>query len=380
MRQALGLYIHVPFCKRKCNYCDFYSVTADPDRIRRYADAVISDIEHQATRFQLDHFDTLFVGGGTPSVMGRDLIRVIEKAIHSFSFTPDAEMTCEANPESLSAELLMELWQTGINRISIGAQSFCDDELRDLGRLHDRERILWACQEIRRAGFENLNVDIMFGIGHRNCRGGHLQSFSRTLDEILALDIPHISCYNLTVQEHTALCRSLEKYRFADEDEEERMYELLCRRLVQHGYEHYEISNFAKPGYACRHNIKYWKSLPYLGIGPAAHSYIGAIRYSHPANLERYISGRIPDITEEVITAQDLARERLIMGLRMREGVQYSELSGVFDLGKLHALVDELDAHGLTEKRGDGFSLTEKGFRISNAVINRFLDCDKGDR
>ncbi len=379
-RQALGLYIHIPFCKRKCNYCDFYSVTADPDRIRRYADAVISDMERQAENYRNCQIDTLFVGGGTPSVAGEHLIRILEKAKDCFSYTEDIEATCEANPESLTKDLMIQLKQVGINRISLGAQSFCEEELVDLGRLHDRSRVLQACYDLRQVGFTNINVDIMFGVGHRSCRIDHMQAFSETLDAILALDIPHISCYNLTVQENTPLCRDVKQYCFPDEEEEEQMYDMLCSRLAERGYKHYEISNFAKPGFACRHNIKYWKSLPYLGFGPAAHSFIQDIRYSQPADLEGYLSGTAAPISEEILTKSSLAYERLVMGLRMKDGVQYAELAEHFHLDGLKCQVRDLSQHGLVQFAQDGFSLTEKGFRISNAIINRLSEFYRGDR
>ncbi len=379
-RQALGLYIHIPFCKRKCNYCDFYSVTADPDRIRRYADAVILDMERQAESYRDYRIDTLFVGGGTPSVAGEHLIRILKKAKECFTYTEDIEITCEANPESLTKDLMIQLKKIGVNRISLGAQSLCEEELIDLGRLHDRERVLQACHDLRQVGFSNINVDIMFGVGHRCCRIDHMHAFSETLSGILTLDIPHISCYNLTVQENTPLCQSVKHYRFPDEETEEQMYDLLCSRLADHGYEHYEISNFAKPGFACRHNTKYWKSLPYLGFGPAAHSFIQGVRYSQPADLDEYILGETTPVSEEVLTKASLSYERLVMGLRMKDGVQYAELAEYFQFDNLKCRLKVLSQHGLIQFTQDGFALTERGFRISNTIMNHLSECYQGDR
>ena len=377
MPQVLGLYIHIPFCKHKCNYCDFYSVTADPDRIRLYADAVIRDMQQQASSTKDCIFDSLFIGGGTPSVAGNELIRIIDAARQYFSFAIDAEMTCEANPESLTYELLVQLKQAGINRISIGAQSFCDEELRDLGRIHNRQDILRAYHDICRAGFENINIDIMFGVGHRVCDTKHFDAFSNTLDQVISLSIPHISCYNLTVQGDTVLHRDLASYRFANEETEEQMYQMLCEELASHGYEHYEISNFAKPGYACKHNIKYWKSQPYLGIGPASHSFINNVRYSQKSDLKQYILGTKNIITEEILSPADLARERLILGLRMQEGVYWQEFEHVFDKDCLSSRIKDLVAHDLVMMHEHGFSLTERGFRVSNSIINFLLSCSR---
>lgn len=379
-RQALGLYIHIPFCKRKCHYCDFYSVAADPERIRRYADAVIFDMEKQAEKYRDCCIDSLFVGGGTPSVAGEHLIRILEKARECFTYTDDAEMTCEANPESLTLDLMLQLKQAGINRISMGAQSFCDDELMDLGRLHDRSRVVEACYQLRQAGFENINVDIMFGVGHRLCLKDHRQAFAETLNGILDLDIPHISCYNLTVQENTPLCHTMHEYRFPSEEEEEQMYDLLCSRLAQEGYEHYEISNFAKAGFACRHNYKYWKSYPYLGFGPSAHSFVGGVRFYCPSDLDKYLTGETELISEEILTPSSLAYERLVMGLRTKEGVQDAELAGYFDLSRLKQQLQPLLQQNMVVMTHDGFSLTERGYRVSNAIIRQLSTFYLGDR
>jgi oxygen-independent coproporphyrinogen-3 oxidase len=377
MRQVLGLYIHIPFCKRKCNYCDFYSVAADPDRIRRYVDAVITDMQQKAAMVDGSIFDSLFIGGGTPSVMGSELIRIIEAAHQCFSFSQDAEMTCEANPESLTYDFLVDLKRVGINRISIGAQSFCDEELHDLGRLHNRQDIIRAHHDICRAGFENINIDIMFGVGHKLCNIEHLEAFSNTLDQIISLNPPHLSCYNLTIQEDTVLHRDLGAYCFADEDTEERMYQMLCDKLATNGYDHYEISNFAKPGFACKHNIKYWKSQPYLGIGPAAHTFMNNIRYSQKPDLTQYLLGNGHITTEEILCPEDLAKERLILGLRMREGVRWQEIESFFDVERLSSHIKELSAHELMIIDNCGFSLTEKGFRVSNSIINYLLSFNR---
>ncbi len=378
MRQAIGLYIHIPFCKQKCKYCDFYSVAADPTGIRRYADALIQDMKEHQEQFKNDIFDTLFIGGGTPSVAGECLIEIINYARKTFHFTRDAEMTCEANPESLTFDLLMQLKQAGINRISIGAQSFCDDELRDLGRIHNSNGIINAYQNCLRAGFENINIDIMFGVGHQQCQVDHIEAFSQTLDQILQLEPPHISCYNLTVQKHTPLYQTVNEYQFASEEAEDTMYDLLCRRLSDHGYEHYEISNFAKPNYACQHNLKYWHSQPYLGLGPSAHSYINGVRYSRECNLENYVAGKSKTIMEEQLSASSLAYERLIIGLRLKEGVTFEELCPYFNISAMKTLLSELINHELVYVTETGFALTERGFRVSNSIICRLSDYYKG--
>lgn len=378
MRQALGLYIHIPFCKQKCKYCDFYSVTADPVWVRRYTDAVINEMDQYREQFQDCLFDTLFIGGGTPSVIGSYLVKIVNYARKAFHFTDDAEMTCEANPESLDYDLLAQLKEAGINRISMGAQSFCNDELQDLGRIHDKECIIRAYRDCIKAGFTNINVDIMFGIGHQKCQEEHVFAFSKTLEQLLQLDPPHISCYNLTVQEHTVLHQTVTDYKFASDESEDTMYDLLCRQLQTHSYEHYEISNFAKPNFLCRHNLKYWNSQPYLGLGPAAHSFIDGVRYSRECSLENYIAGNSRIITEEQMSESSLAYERLVTGLRLKSGVSFDELAPYFNLADMKPLMKELSNHGLGVITDTGFALTEKGFRISNSIICRLSDYYKG--
>ena len=378
MQQSLGLYIHIPFCKQKCKYCDFYSVAADPTRIRRYTDALIQEINERQQEFKNSIFDTLFIGGGTPSVACDCLIEIIEHARKAFNFTDDAEMTCEANPESLTQELLMQLRKSGINRISIGAQSFCDDELRDLGRIHNSQSIVRAYQNCIDVGFKNINIDIMFGIGHQQCNENHIAVFEKTLNQILKLNPPHISCYNLTIQKHTLLHQTVNDYHFATEEDEDAMYDLLCHQLSSHGYEHYEISNFAKPNYLCRHNLKYWKSSPYLGLGPSAHSYINGVRYSHECNLDNYIAGNSKIIVQEQLSDSSLAYERLVTGLRMKAGVSFKELHPYFDTCGMKKFLVKLEDHDLVYMTETGFSLTERGFRVSNSIICRLSDYYKG--
>ena len=378
MCKAIGLYIHIPFCKRKCHYCDFYSVAADPDRIRRYADALILDIQKKASELSDVVVDTVFIGGGTPSVLGDELVRILDAARVSFCIADEAEITCEANPDSLSKDLIVKLKMAGVNRISIGVQSFCSDELGDLGRIHDCEQAIAACQSIADAGVQNYNIDLMFGIGHQNTRQRHFDAFAKSLETAIALNVPHISCYNLTLQKHTRLYDRVDDYRFADEEEEERMYQHLCQTMAEHGYRHYEISNFAKPGFECRHNIKYWSGESYLGIGPAAHSFINGIRYRYAEDLDNYMNGNLPITVEETITCAEKAREHLIFGLRMDSGVKLSLLEGYFDCERIQKCVDRFEEYSLCRKTEHGFSLTEEGFRVSNTIIDKLLDFYKG--
>lgn len=378
MRQALGLYIHIPFCRQKCKYCDFYSVTADPERVRRYVHALMSDIDQHKEACKNKVFDTLFIGGGTPTVIGPHLVDIIKFARKAFCFTGDAEMTIEANPESLTYDLLVKLKQAGINRISMGAQSFCNEELRDLGRVHDRDCVIRAYRDCLQAGFENINIDLMFGIGHKQCLEDHLSVFSRTLDQILELNPSHISCYNLTVQEHTLLYHTINEYQFASDENENAMYDMLCRRMAECGYEHYEISNFAKQDYKCRHNLKYWRSQEYLGLGPGAHSFLGGVRYSCECNIDNYISGMHQIHTEERLTPSGLSYERLVTGLRLKDGVKYDELSAYFNMVAMKSMLIDLAAHGLVTISESGFSLTEQGFRVSNSIICRLSDYYQG--
>lgn len=374
MTEQWGLYLHFPFCRRKCLYCDFYSVPLTNDKLNGFTVRMCREMEEKGREYPDAVFDTLFVGGGTPSLGGEKLCRILDKALTELRFTPDAEISAEGNPESVTAEGMRALKAAGVNRVSIGAQSLCDDELRDLGRIHSRDSVFRAYENVRKAGIENVNIDLMFAVGHKFCKEKHIDVFSRTLDDILTLSPEHISAYGLQIMPHTPLCERREEYIFPREEEEDEMAALLCERLAEHGYRHYEISNFAKPGRECRHNLKYWNGGHYLGLGPSARSYIGERRFGVASDLDAYIAGTATPETDEIVNKSERAYEHLMLGARLTEGVFFEKIKDEFDLPGMKEYLALLEKNGLIKMRDDGFSLTEHGFRVSNGIINQLSD------
>lgn len=366
---APGLYLHTPFCKRKCEYCDFYSLAGAEGSVRRYADALKKHLTESAL-FVHAPVETVYFGGGTPALLGGDRLCDLLKTIRKdYPISGNPEITVELNPESTDRKLLRTLRKAGFNRLSFGVQSAVDDELRRLGRLHDFAAAAAAFRLAREAGFNNISVDLMFGI-----EGQTAESFEYSLREILKLDPEHISCYGLKVEEGTPLWKRRESADLPGDDLQADLYLQACGILREAGYQHYEISNFAKPGYESRHNLKYWKLEPYLGFGPAAHSDFGGRRYSYVRDLNAYIegienNGEIIDEIEEIPHAER-ATEYMMLRLRLSEGINPQEYYRLFakpfdTVGeKLQALAEQ----GYAQYDGK-WSLTEKGFLISNTII-----------
>lgn len=373
-----GLYIHIPFCRQKCNYCDFYSVCVSDSLTADFTKRLITDIREQAAEYSGTRFDTMFVGGGTPSVLGSRLVEIIACTLNSFNFSAEGEISVEVNPESADLNLLRALKYTGVNRISVGAQSFDNELLKMLGRVHDRDKIYLTIDNILSAGFTNYNLDIMFGLPKLADSSIDLKSaFEDTIERLKEICPPHISAYSLTVNEGTSLWRNIDKYTFFNEEEEEELYHCLCSELALMGYSHYEISNFAKEGYECRHNLKYWTGQPYIGIGPAAHSYVNCVRYSMPNDVDEYCIGNAERTILEYISDKETAYERLIFGLRTKRGVDFSELTEFYDINMLKKCIADLAKCNYINATLQGFALTEQGFRVSNRIIGLLSDCIK---
>ena len=288
-KRKLELYLHIPFCIRKCSYCDFLSFAADESLKERYAGQLIEEIHAKSAAFADREISTLFIGGGTPSILKAESLAQIMAAVRAdFALAADCEATIEANPGTLTADWLETCRAAGLNRLSLGLQSADDGELRTLGRIHTWEQFLASYGMVRRAGFENVNVDLMSALP-----GQSLASWERSLREVTALEPEHISAYSLIVEEGTPFC---ERYSGAgakllpDEDTERAMYRAAKEILGRAGFERYEISNYAKPGRACRHNIGYWTGEEYLGLGLGASSYVDGWRFSNTGDMERYLA------------------------------------------------------------------------------------------
>ena len=376
-KTPLGIYVHIPFCRSKCSYCDFYSVTFRESKIwDDYLDAVCQHIREAGMLAPGYLVDTVYFGGGTPSLFGADaLVQILRTIRKAFDVADSAEITFEANPDSVSDRLLKKLRSEGFNRVSLGVQ--CDDDqiLKKLGRPHDYQQAVTAVQQIRKAGFKNLSLDLMFGLP-----GQTLQSWESTLEHVLSLKPEHISCYGLKVEEGTPLYDFRDLSNLADDDAQADMYLAAVKLLRDYGYRQYEISNFCKKGNTSRHNLKYWTGGEYLGFGPNASSDFAGRRFSIIRDLQGYIDGIfnggqvLTDIQE--IPERERAGEYLMLRLRTTAGLDPQEYESRYRLpfAPLTKVLEHFKRQGLTQQTFDGrWNLTSEGFLLSNMVISDLL-------
>lgn len=387
-KKDLELYIHIPFCARKCAYCDFLSFVAPERAYRDYMDKLIEEIYGQSGNFAGYCVTTVFVGGGTPSVLPAFLIEELFAVLYEcFDIAEDAEITLESNPGTLTMEKLETYRQSGINRLSIGLQSADDQELRYLGRIHSYDDFLKSYQRARQAGFENINVDLMSALP-----GQTVHSWKTTLRKVMMLKPEHISAYSLIIEEGTPfyaryggeiLNRGGEEVLpdLPDEDADREMYHLTKELMHAQGYGRYEISNYARPGYECRHNIGYWNGTEYLGLGLGASSYTFGFRYHNTTDFKEYLSLNLReggaaarDIQE--LSLEDRMEEFMFLGLRMMQGVSGSEFLERFGQNMWNVYGDvlpRLQEQGLIEVDAPWVRLTELGIDVSNVVLSEFL-------
>ena len=371
--ESVGLYVHVPFCLKKCNYCDFCSFAGLDENIRKsYVSALVKEIKSYKRERKIA-IDTVFFGGGTPSLLEPHELEAIYAAmLDSFEFMPDCEFTIEANPKTLTEKKLCSYKEMGVNRISIGLQSIHENELKILGRIHSFDDFKMAYEQALKCGITNVNVDVMYGIPEQT-----VDSFKKTLDEVARLSPTHISAYGLILEEKTRFWEMRDSLSFPGEDAECDMYELLCQHLRERGYIHYEISNYAKPGCECRHNLKYWRAADYIGVGVAAYSCFEGRRYGNSRELSEYLSvNSTKYVTEELLDHDSIAYECVMLGLRLREGISLSDYKRRFGLDFLSEREDKVKTYinsGYTVLDGDRLSLTEKGFYVSNTILTDLL-------
>lgn len=400
-KRELELYIHIPFCARKCAYCDFLSFAASERVYRDYMDKLMEEICGQGPNFQEYRVSTIFVGGGTPSLLPADLIMELFATLHeNFDISLDAEITMEANPGTLTMEKLEVYRQSGVNRLSIGLQSADDKELKYLGRIHSYDSFLKSYQRARQAGFQNINIDLMSALP-----GQDVHSWKNTLKKVMMLRPEHISAYSLIIEEGTLFyerfgepqgscaCGAQTAAEVAaraavmtlpdlpDEDTDREMYHLTREMMAAHGYERYEISNYAKKGYECRHNTGYWTGVEYLGLGLGASSYTYGYRYHNTEDLQEYLSlnlyeGGAAARDIEELTLEDKMEEFMFVGLRMMKGVSGSEFLDRFGQNMWNVYGDalkKLEKQGLIEVEAPVVRLTELGIDVSNVVLSEFL-------
>ena len=371
----LGLYIHIPFCRTKCLYCDFCSfVSRDEQQREAYVGALLREIEARGTK---DYsVDTVYFGGGTPSLLSAEQIgRILGEIKESFNVSPDAEITLECNPMTVSDgdKYFKELRALGVNRLSLGVQTAIDGELKLIGRRHSFEEAKATFLAARGAGFENISVDLMLGIPSQT-----LDSLRASANQVIKLAAEHISIYSLQLEEGTPLYRMRERYSLADDDTAADMYELVVKMMKDAGYRHYEISNFARGGRESKHNCKYWRLDEYLGLGLAAHSDFGGKRLENTRDMERYLGGEWLEAASE-ISNSEREFEFLMLGLRTADGISKSEFLARFGVDfdeKYGKRVEKFKKMGYFCEKGDALALTESGFEVSNAILTEILDFD----
>lgn len=367
--RPLGLYLHIPFCRSKCAYCDFYSLAWSEDRADAYCAALAASLRGAAPRAAGYAADTVYFGGGTPSLLApKRLARLLETVFDCFSVAHGAEITLEANPESArDADALRTLRDAGFNRLSLGMQSADDGELREIGRVHTAAQTAEAVEAARRAGFDNLSLDLIYGLPRQTAA-----RWQESLTAAVALAPEHLSCYALKVEPGTPLYARRADAALPGDDAQADMYLDAVDFLVGRGYAQYEISNFARPGYESRHNLKYWTLGEYLGFGPGAHSDFGARRFALTRDLDAFLAGRAAYGEDAEISPRERTAERVMLGLRTARGVSPDELSVPFDAAE--AVFAECEAHGLAQRRGERRRLTPRGFLVSNEIILRVLE------
>lgn len=378
-----ALYVHIPFCQRRCHYCDFATEVA-PALVRsRYVDALIREFEMLAPRAPLP-LTSVFFGGGTPSLLtAAEWERLLEGLTGAFRLADNAEVTVEVNPGTLDERKLTVWAHHGVNRLSFGAQTFNDHLLRTIGRSHDAAATGDAVRLARAAGFTRINLDLMFGLPGQTVRD--VEAAVRT---VVSWDVPHISAYWLKVEPGTPFARWLDRGLIAlpGEDAEAEMYEAIRTMLGDAGYKHYEISNFARPGQEARHNLVYWRNEPYLAAGVAAHGLVHGERYVNLRPLPDYFaaieSGRLPVAETHPLTVREALEDTVILGLRLAEGVAYGRFEarhGVSLQTAFGPVVTELLERGWLEPTGDGVRIPGRLWPVANVVFERFLDASPAD-
>ena len=377
IKSPLGIYVHVPFCRSKCQYCDFYSITSKDDKtIDTYLRAVCAHIKETGALSPGYRVDTIYFGGGTPSFLGADALATILTTIRrSFDVDNNAEITFEANPDSVSDQLLRRLKAEGFNRVSLGVQCDNDEILKKLGRPHDFAQVVTAVQRIRKAGFRNLSLDLMYGLP-----GQSLNNWKDTLERVMTLSPDHISCYGLKVEEGTPLYEYREYCNLPDDDTQADMYLAAVEILRGHGFRQYEISNFARKGLYSRHNMKYWTGGEYLGFGPNASSDFAGKRFTIIRDLQGYCNGIKTggEVLQEIdeVPLRERAGEYLMLRLRTSTGINREEYEHKFLLpfDPIEEALEKYRGFGHAARNEEGrWRLTPKGFLISNDIISDLL-------
>jgi len=373
----VGLYLHVPFCRTRCHFCAFTLQIHRADRVGRYLGSLSREIQLHAEKHSLAgrRLDTVYFGGGTPTTLeASQLTGVLQNVRDSFGVNEGAEISIEAHPDTVTEDSLGRLAEAGFTRISFGAQSMDDEELLQIGRRTSGSRTQGAVRMARAAGFTNINLDLIYGVP-----GQSLEGWLATLEDVLALDPAHLSCYALTVEEKTRLHLDVRRGNVMEPDAslQNDMENAAAGRLAAAGFARYEISNYARPGFACRHNLLYWEGQDYLGLGPSAQSYLDGRRFGNTESVQDYDltleRGRLPVAESELLTADQRERERVVFGLRLIQGVEQGLLRHEPPDGTWRQALDQLTRRGLLEERAGRIRLTDEGRRYADSVAVELL-------
>ena len=374
--KEIGIYVHIPFCKRKCDYCDFISYSNKDSKIQEYIEAVKKEIELQKIKSEIT---TIYVGGGTPSYIESKYIKEIIEEIKNKNVSNDAEITIEINPGTVTLEKLRDYKECGINRLSIGLQTTQNNLLKQIGRIHDFEQFVETYKMARKEGFKNINIDLMLGLPNQR-----IKDLKESLEKVIELQPEHISVYSLIIEEGTPICNKIEKgdLELPEEDLERNMYWYVKNTLELNGYKHYEISNFARNGYESKHNLNCWNQKEYIGIGLAAHSYRDITRYSNTEQMGEYIRNvknqnlERNRIIHEIQKEDDTKKEYMILGLRQIDGIKISEFKEKFGDNPIYLFRNELKKlsdENLINVDEDNIKLTNKGIDFANLVWEEFV-------
>ena len=376
VNKEMGIYIHIPFCKRKCDYCDFISYSDKDSEIKEYVKAIKKEIELQKIKSEIT---TIYIGGGTPSYIDSKYIKEIMDEVKKKNISSNAEITIEVNPGTVTLEKLQDYKSVGINRLSIGLQSVQNDLLKQIGRIHSFEQFLETYKMAREVGFKNINVDLMLGLPNQR-----IKDLKESLESVINLHPEHISVYSLIVEEGTVIANKIDdgELDLPEEDTERNMYWYVKNTLELNGYKHYEISNFAQKGYESKHNMNCWKQQEYIGIGLAAHSYRDITRYSNISDMSEYIknieNGMLERnrIIHEIQKEDDIKKEYMLLGLRQIEGVKISEFKEKFGDNPIYLFRNQLKK--LTDENliivdDNNIKLTNKGIDLANIVWEEFI-------
>ena len=383
MRKRLGIYIHIPFCASKCGYCDFYSLSGCDHLMPEYQEALIAHIDESSASIKNYEVDSIYFGGGTPSFYGADrIVEILDTLKLNGNVRLDSEVTVECNPDNTSLTALKLLRQEGVNRISLGVQATNNDLLKLIGRRHNFQQAQRAFQDARKAGFENISLDLIYGLPSQT-----RNDWAETLARIVEMHPEHISCYGLKLEPGTEMYRN---YRHSpilpDEDEQADMYSYAAEMLERYGYKHYEVSNFCAEGFESRHNLKYWDLEDYMGFGPGSHSSVGTLRYSYVKDLKQYISGvkRKVSIIDEYdrIDTFERAVEYIMLGMRTSRGISEHDyrVRCQSNWKPIHQVLRAFAEKGWAEQTGDRWHFTVPGFLISNTLIGIMLEAQASGR